>query len=147
MPNESYDICHRQFHGPNCYNYHLQRRNNNKTRSVCEMIRKCPNCRHIYKLPDKDKKVCVGHPLKKPHKCGWGTCPNSKKKVDMTEHRCFIQRLPKQKDGPRYNRVTIDKVNSRPFKLTKDPNVVEVLKDPPLQVYTHPRVFRDGQER
>jgi len=31
--------------------------------------------------------------------------------------------------------VTLDKVNGRPYKPTKDPNVVDVLKDPPLQVY------------
>jgi len=33
VPNESCDICHRQFHGTNCYNYHLQRRDNNKTKT------------------------------------------------------------------------------------------------------------------
>ena len=70
-----------------------------------------------------------------PPQVRMGTCTNCEKEVDMTEHKCFIQRLPKQKDGPRYNKVTLDKVNGRPYKPTKDPNVVQVKKDPPLQVY------------
>jgi len=53
----------------------------------------------------------------------------------MNEHKCFIQRLPKQKDAPRYNTVPLDKVNGRYYKPTKDPNKVKVQKDPPLQVY------------
>jgi len=53
----------------------------------------------------------------------------------MTTHKCFIQRLPKQDDAPRYNLVTRDKVNGRRFTPAKDPDKVKVLKDPPLQVY------------
>ena len=67
VPNESCNICHRQFHGTHCYIYHLQRRDNRKTRSVCEMIKKCPDCQHVYKLPNKDKKVRNGPAPKDPH--------------------------------------------------------------------------------
>ena len=63
----------------------------------------------------------------------------------MDTQRCFIHRLPKQKDGPRYNRVTLDKVNGCPFKPTKDPNVVEVKKDPPLQVYADFKAITDEE--
>ena len=56
VPNESCNICHREFHGTHCYNYHLQRRDNGKTCSICDIIKKCPDCRHVYKLPDKYKK-------------------------------------------------------------------------------------------
>jgi len=97
------------------------------------MIRKCPDCRHVYKLPDKDKKVRNGPTPKDPHKCEWADCFNCEKEVDMTEHKCYIQRLPKQKDAPRFNTVPLD--NGRCYKPTKDPNKVKVKKDPPLQVY------------
>jgi len=39
----------------------------------------------------------------------------------------------------------LDKVNGRPFKLTKDPNVVDVLRDPPLQVYADFEALTDEE--
>ena len=115
-PQELCRLCHREFHGTQCYNYHLQRRDNRKKRSICEMVKKCPHCRHVYRLPNKDLKVRLGPAPKDPHKCGWAKCSNCKKEVDMTTHKCYIQRLPKQDDAPRYNTVTRDKVNGRYFK-------------------------------
>jgi len=100
------------------------------------MIKKCPDCRHVYKLPDKYKKIQRRDRLPKNlHRCGWAECSNCEKEVDMTERKCFIQRLPKRHDAPRFNKVPLDKVNGRPFYLTKDPTKVQVPKDPPLQVY------------
>jgi len=99
VPQELCRLCHWEFHGTHRYNYHLQRRGNNKTRSVCDMIKKCPNCRHVYRLADKYKKIQRGsHPPKNPHQCWHSTCPNCEKDVNLFEHKCFIQRLPKRED-------------------------------------------------
>ena len=91
-PQEPCGICHRNFHGDNCYNYHLEGKSI-KTRSIRDTHKKCPDCRDVYEL---NSKVCRGVTLQQAdtHKCGWEECTICEKKVELATHQYYIQRVP-----------------------------------------------------
>ena len=86
-------LCHREFFGEDCYAHHLMRRAIN-IRSVCDTHKKCPDCRHVYKLDPRPRR---GRPATE-HQCGWGECLISEEQVELATHQCYIQRLPENGD-------------------------------------------------
>ena len=63
-------------------------------RSVWDTIKKCPDCRHVYKL---DPRPRPGRPHTE-QRCGWGECPICGEEVKLDTHQRYIQRLPEDED-------------------------------------------------
>ena len=81
--------CHRDFFGEVCFQNHLTKNRQQKTNSstsICQSIRRCPNC---FKLEDRPENIMR-------HKCGFARCPSCQDYVLLKEHKCFIQ-PPKRK--------------------------------------------------
>ena len=144
-PTSVCHLCHRTFFGDQCYNYHLQRRSL-RLKSICDSLKKCPDCRHVY---EPDLKARHGGGRRVPaHKCGWGECHICEKNVHVATHQCYIQRLPESEDDPKLKRVSRDEVGTRPM-IEPDPNDpdtrVWVQRDPPLQVYCDYEAITDAE--
>lgn len=125
---ESCRLCHRKFFGDTCYNAHLQKRSKN-IRSVCDTYKKCPECCHEYENEVGSRK------RPKVHECGQGECPYCEKEVDLQTHQCYIQRIKKKEDEPKYKKMDISKVNGRTYFIDEVDGRAWVEREPPLQVY------------
>ena len=123
FPKELCKLCHRKFFGDNCYNGHLQRRSKN-IRSICDTYKKCPNCCHVYKNDDNPR-----NPNFDQHVCGEGECQYCEKKVDLASHLCYIQRLKKGEDDPKFKKVDVDDVRGRPYILDEKDGRAWVERD------------------
>ena len=133
-PTSVCQLCRRKFFGEQCYNYHLQRHSLN-IKSICDSYKKCPSCCHVY---EPSPKLRHGGACSSDHLCGWGECHICEKKVHLTTHKWYIQRLPEDVDEPKMKRVSRDEVGPRPFTEPEpdDPDTrVFVEREPPLQVY------------
>ena len=143
-PTSLCPLCHRQFFGDQCYNYHLQRRSLH-IKSICDSYKKCPDCCCVY---EPDPKIRPGRPRNSNHLCGWGECSICKKKTHLATHKCYIQRLKQDEDDPKTKRVPRDEVGSRPFTEPEpgDPDTrVHVEREPPLQVYCDYEAITDAE--
>ena len=139
-PTSVCHLCHRKFFGDQCYNYHLQRRSL-RLKSICDSLKKCPDCRHVYELDDKVRRAPA-------HKCGWGECHICEKNVHVATYQCYIQRLPESEDDPKWKRVSRDEVGTRTMlePAPNDPDTrVWVQRDPPLQVYCDYEAITDAE--
>ena len=87
--------CDRVFKNQVCYDRHKQQPINGGGRTVCEVIRKCPECGQA-----RD----VRHVGKKGHICG-NHCPTCKVNYRKgTDHKCFMQQL-EHKEESSYNHL------------------------------------------
>jgi len=101
-----------------------------KVRSVCDIYKKCPNCRHVYKL---DSKVRPRRPQADTHKCGWGVCLICETDVELASYQCHIQRLPENEDDPKLKRVKMQNVGCRPYIPDEnEEGYAWVEREPPL---------------
>ena len=87
--------CDRVFKNQACYDRHKQQPINGGGRTVCEVIRKCPECGEARDVRQMGKKghICGNH------------CPTCK--VDYqkgTDHKCYIQQL-EHKEESSYNHL------------------------------------------
>lgn len=134
--------CHREFFGQTCYENHILRTNNNKTPSVCDTYKTCPECRHTYtrQNPTKSDRPKISH------RCGWGTCHNCLKEVQLSTHQCYIQPLPGSEDEPKFKKVELEHVSGRDF-IPDDTEeaYVWVEREPPLQVYADYEALTDAE--
>ena len=88
--------CHRLFKNQTCYDRHKQEPINGGGRTVCEAIRKCPNCHHSMDVRHINKHPCVDNK----------ECPTCKVKSTPGDlnHKCYMQQeQPKEESS--YNQL------------------------------------------
>ena len=72
--------CGRSFYSQNCFTAHKEPKGKKKV-SLCQKLKKCPECCKVYKYSKKKKHVCREY-----------RCPNCREKV-LPKHQCYIQPL------------------------------------------------------
>ena len=96
---------------------------------MCDTYKKCPECCHQYRNEVGSRK------RPKVHECVQGECPYCEKDVDLQTHQCYIQRIKKKEDEPKYKKMDVSKVNGRPYFIDEVDGRAWVEREPPLQVY------------
>ena len=126
-PNTPCNRCHRSFFGPTCFSHHLE----GPGKSMCDRLKKCPECCKTYHVAFNEK----GHRTTPPHRCGFVECEYCEKVVELTSHKCFIQKVKKSEDDPKTKKVRSNEVGDRtPLGPPKN-GMVEIERQPPLFVY------------
>ena len=90
-----------------------------------------PDCWKTYEV--KYKK---GRPSAPRHRCGWATCSICDQRVDVANHRCFIQPIDPDDDLSKTKKLRPAVVGTR--AVVGEPNddgYVEVEREPPLLVF------------
>ena len=103
--------CNRHFYSQNCLALH-------RAKNICMTLVRCGNCCKQFQ-PDPQQL----------HRCYFGKCSICKEYVDLREHKCYIQPIPKQEDSPK--RKTKAKLKMH-LKINPEASVYE---EPPIFVY------------
>ena len=87
-------------------------------KNICKTLVRCGSCCKQFQ-PDPQQ----------PHRCYFGKCSICKEYIDLREHKCYIQPIPKQENSP--ERKTKAKLKKH-LKINPEASVYE---EPPIFVY------------
>ena len=87
-------------------------------KNICKILVRCGSCCKQFQ-PDPQQ----------PHRCYFGKCSICKEYIDLREHKCYTQPIPKQENSP--ERKTKAKLKKH-LKINPEASVYE---EPPIFVY------------
>ena len=110
-------------------------------KSQCDRVKKCHECCKVYNVEYNSR----GQPTGYRHRCGYANCEFCDKYVDLYQHQCYIQKVPKENDDPKTKRVPVGDVGDRRPLGPSKKGMVEVEREPPLFVYADYEAVTDDE--